>query len=368
MYSGGMRAYLLALVILVSGALTPDSLAQWRSRSSSVTGTWKITLKSRNRTWTETVRLRQDRDRVRGMMTVADGTSGKLVGEYVNGVLRLERDTGLATIQKFELQGRGSRFSGRYWNEGSVPDNGTVELTLVSDADPFEGEPNWDTGVSGQDWSNEAVSGTWRLTMRRRNSISSENVDLQQEGDVVWGTTTTADGSVVELRGSYDGSTLRLARNTGSRTVQDFEFTRRGRDFQGRYWNSGRRSEEGEATLELISSNEVGDHSAGRDVFLTGTWYITLRGENETWRETLTLNQRGDRITGKMSTSDGTRGGVSGTYDGTTLQLERDTGRDTIQRFQMRPYGAVFRGRFWNQGKWEDQGRVEMRRERPPIR
>lgn len=74
----------------------------------------------------------------------------------------------------------------------------------------------------------------------------------------------------------------------------------------------------------------------------------------------LKLSLAGTAVSGSMSTWDNTKGAVQGTFSGDTLELERDTGLDTIQHFKLIKQGDRMTGSFQNTGKYEDSGNIEM--------
>ena len=63
-------------------------------------------------------------------------------------------------------------------------------------------------------------------------------------------------------------------------------------------------------------------------------------------------------------TPDHSSGGVTGTFDGTTLLLSRDTGLETIQRYRLTVTGDRFTGTYVNEGKYQDRGTFEGSRNR----
>jgi hypothetical protein len=74
----------------------------------------------------------------------------------------------------------------------------------------------------------------------------------------------------------------------------------------------------------------------------------------------LKLSLAGTAVSGSMSTWDNTNGAVQGTFSGNTLEFERDTGLDTIQHFKLIKQDDRYMGSFWNTGKYEDSGNIEM--------
>lgn len=86
---------------------------------------------------------------------------------------------------------------------------------------------------------------------------------------------------------------------------------------------------------------------------VSGTWTVVFNGRTTT---TLMLQQNNSAVSGTLKTTDGSRGTVSGQLNGNVLTLSRDTGLDTIQRYQVTVRGNTFSGIFRNEGKYPDEG------------
>jgi hypothetical protein len=74
----------------------------------------------------------------------------------------------------------------------------------------------------------------------------------------------------------------------------------------------------------------------------------------------LKISQKGTSVIGSISTWDNTSGRVQGTFIENTLELERDTGLDTVQHYRLTMQGDKMTGVFWNTGKYQDSGTIEI--------
>lgn len=98
---------------------------------------------------------------------------------------------------------------------------------------------------------------------------------------------------------------------------------------------------------------------------LEGGWAYTMNSASGTiFKGGLTLRVNGSDVTGTLSTPDGSRPYISGTYDQATgtLTLTRDTGVDTIQKYTLRRLGNKLTGFYVNEGKHADSGTIEITR------
>lgn len=96
---------------------------------------------------------------------------------------------------------------------------------------------------------------------------------------------------------------------------------------------------------------------------LEGSWsYTATNSSGAKFTGGLTLRVNGSQVTGTLSTPDGSRPHVSGTYDEATgtLRLTRDTGLETIQRYTLRRLGNKLSGSYVNEGKYADSGTIEI--------
>jgi hypothetical protein len=98
---------------------------------------------------------------------------------------------------------------------------------------------------------------------------------------------------------------------------------------------------------------------------VTGTWTYTSRSSQRDagCTRTIRLTMDGSLVAGVMEPCDTSKTGISGTLTGNTLELSRDTGFDTVQNLQLNKRSAdLFIGKYWNVGKWPDEGTIELRR------
>jgi hypothetical protein len=95
-----------------------------------------------------------------------------------------------------------------------------------------------------------------------------------------------------------------------------------------------------------------------------GSWKYKMTSSvaHDSHEGSLELSLAGTAVSGSMSTWDNTKGAVQGTFSGDTLEFERDTGLDTIQHFKLIKQDGRYMGSFWNTGKYEDAGNIEMDR------
>ena len=96
---------------------------------------------------------------------------------------------------------------------------------------------------------------------------------------------------------------------------------------------------------------------------LEGGWSYTMNSASGAkFQGGLTLHVNGTQVTGTLSTPDGSRPYVTGSYDAATgsLTLTRDTGLDTIQKYTLRRLGNKMSGYYQNEGKYADSGTIEI--------
>lgn len=96
---------------------------------------------------------------------------------------------------------------------------------------------------------------------------------------------------------------------------------------------------------------------------LAGGWsYTMVSASGARFQGGLTLQVNGSQVTGTLSTPDGSRPYVSGSYDAATgtVTLTRDTGLDTIQKYTLRRLGNKMHGDYLNEGKYADSGTIEI--------
>jgi hypothetical protein len=97
---------------------------------------------------------------------------------------------------------------------------------------------------------------------------------------------------------------------------------------------------------------------------LAGNWNYTAVSNvaKTTYEGTIVLAVIGNRITGTMTTPDGSKGAVSGTYDPANgiLSLFRDTRLQTVQKYALKSTGNKFIGQYWNVGIHMDSGSFKL--------
>ncbi|MDQ8154503.1 MAG: FecR domain-containing protein [Gemmatimonadota bacterium] len=186
------------------------------------------------------------------------------------------------------------------------------------------------------------LSGTWAVSF---DGGARTPLELRQSGPTVTGTLRAPDNSRGGVTGMVDGTTLLLSRDTGLETIQRYRLTVDGDRFTGRYANEGRYP--GQGAFDGIRAPAIAPS-------VTGTWSVTFSGRDQT---TLSLRQAGSQVSGTMRTPDNSRGAVTGTFDGTTLLLSRDTGLETVQHYRVTVAGDRFTGTFVNEGRYPDSGR-----------
>ncbi|MBK7929697.1 MAG: hypothetical protein IPJ98_20115 [Bryobacterales bacterium] len=191
-----------------------------------VSGTWEVFFKGNVKT---KLVLHQQGSAVTGVLTTTDNSRGEVKGTVAGGRLRLERDTGLRTIQRYEVDVSGDEFRGHYRNVGAYPDDGAFTGRRVS------------SGPSGT----AIVDGVWVVYFKERDKTT---LTLKQSGDAVSGTLVTTDGSRSEVRGTLKRNVLTLMRDTGLATIQHYQVTVQGDRFTGRFRNEGRWPDEGSFT------------------------------------------------------------------------------------------------------------------------
>ncbi len=204
------------------------------------------------------------------------------------------------------------------------------------------------------------LSGLWTVTFQDGTVTS---LTLRQSGSDVTGVLRPSDNSRGDVVGTFDGTTLRLRRDTGLETVQHYRVTVVGDRFSGTFENVGRYPDRG--TFNGVRAALVPEPTP---VNVTGTWRVTFAGTSEstrTFESTLRLRQSGRSVSGTMRAPDNSRGDVTGTFDGTTLVLSRDTGLETIQHYRVTVTGDRFTGTYVNEGRYPDSGRFAGVRQAP---
>lgn len=91
---------------------------------ATLSGTWNVTFNGTGGVANTTMVLTQTGTSVSGSLVTTDGTPGQIRGTFIGKTLSLSRDTGLDTIQYYQVTVEGNRFSGTFHNEGKYPDRG----------------------------------------------------------------------------------------------------------------------------------------------------------------------------------------------------------------------------------------------------
>jgi hypothetical protein len=187
-------AMLLAWLGLVSllGSHRPAGAA-------AVTGTWKLTLETKNAPVEVILKLNQEGEKLTGTATGPDGKElpiqdGTLKGSDLQFAVSVERDgapvkhTVKATLNGESLKGSVDGFS-----------DGPIAFTGARQAAEATG-------------ATEALTGTWNLTIEATNQTYHPTVTLAQEGEKLTGTLKTEDGTEAKvMNGSLKGDAVSFA-------------------------------------------------------------------------------------------------------------------------------------------------------------
>jgi hypothetical protein len=186
---------MMRLTVLTALLLVPQAQIWGQSAGVNLAGTWTVVFNGRT---TTTMTLQQSGSTITGNMVTPDGTPGAVTGQLNGTSLIMSRNTGLDTIQHYQVTIQGNTFSGSYRNEGKVRDSGS-----------FTG-----TRTSGPD-----ISGTWNIVFGGRTTTT---MTLRQNGNSVTGNVVTPDNTPGAVMGNFDGTTLTLSRDTGLNTIQRY--------------------------------------------------------------------------------------------------------------------------------------------------
>jgi len=102
---------------------------------------------------------------------------------------------------------------------------------------------------------------------------------------------------------------------------------------------------------------------------ISGAWRFTTHSSvsGETHKGAVVLRTNGDSVFGTIETFDKSNTVLTGTFNVVQgrLTLTRDTGLETTQKYALEQKGDSFLGKFWNEGKFKDEGTVELVRPEP---
>ncbi|HSW50913.1 MAG TPA: hypothetical protein VLH09_12095, partial [Bryobacteraceae bacterium] len=182
--------------------------------------------------------LRQTGNTVTGDLVTPDATPGAVTGQISGTSLTLSRNTGLDTIQHYQLTVQGDSFSGTYRNEGKVRDSGSFTGTRQA----------------------ASVAGTWNVVFK---GSTTSTMTLQQNGTEVTGNLVTPDATPGAVTGQINGTSLTLSRNTGLDTIQHYQVTVQGESFTGTYRNQGRVQDSGSFNGTRTASASAAGGMAG---------------------------------------------------------------------------------------------------------
>jgi hypothetical protein len=119
-----------------------------------------------------------------------------------------------------------------------------------------------------------------------------------------------------------------------------------------------------QAGNQVVDGRGMGPQ-AGASINLDGEWQFVMRStvSGNEYRGRFFLQIKDKVVTARMETPDGSGQDMTGTVVADSIDLARDTGRSTTQRFRLAVKGPrQLTGRFWNEGRYQDQGVFELNR------
>jgi hypothetical protein len=163
--------------------------------AADVTGTWKLTVTTKDSSAGVTLKLKQDGEKVTGTAT---GQEGK---EY--------------PIQDGTLKGSDLQFTVMADHNGA-PAKYTVKAVLNGDSlkgtAEVEGQTHSFTGARQAAETAGAIAGAWNLTIEAPNQTYHPSVTFAQDGEKLTGTFKTEDGNEVKvMNGSLKGDAVSFA-------------------------------------------------------------------------------------------------------------------------------------------------------------
>ena len=96
-----------------------------------------------------------------------------------------------------------------------------------------------------------------------------------------------------------------------------------------------------------------------RQFSLTGVWHYTGRSSvtGLGCTRSIQITMEGNQVSGVMSPCDDSMSGVEGIFNGKTLKLSRDTGKNATQTVLLtKQSDDRFEGIYWNVGTTKDEG------------
>lgn len=181
-------AMLLAWLGLVSLLGSPRPAG-----AAAVTGTWKLTLETKNAPVAVILKLNQEGEKLTGTATGPDGKE--------------------LPIQDGTLKGSDLQFAVSVEHDGA-PVKHTVKAMLNGESlkgsvDGFPDGPIAFTGARQAAEATEALPGAWNLTIEATNQTYHPTVTLAQEGEKLTGTLKTEDGTEAKvMNGSLKGDAV----------------------------------------------------------------------------------------------------------------------------------------------------------------
>lgn len=161
------------LLLLACACVSFDCFAQ-----EDVSGSWSVMFNGRT---AATLTLRQAGSTVTGNLTTTDGTPGVVTGSMNASTLTLSRNTGLDTIQHYQVTVRGNTFTGGFRNEGRYPDSGSFTGSRKVDA----ANAPMDTQRGNAIRAPATLTGPWVHSADARTQTPDSRVIVIQDGNNV---------------------------------------------------------------------------------------------------------------------------------------------------------------------------------------
>ena len=96
------------------------------------------------------------------------------------------------------------------------------------------------------------LTGTWHYSLASSvaGTTHEGSMSLTQKGRILAGVMDVWDGSKGEIAGTVEGSNVKLTRDTGLNTIQEFTLTGTDRSLSGVFSNTGKYLDNGTITLQ----------------------------------------------------------------------------------------------------------------------